>query len=199
VSLLALRERSVFDIGCSYGEHLVHFGPGSVGVTIERKEVEYAQERGIDVRYGNVEEGFVLDAPADVVWANNIFEHLLSPHGFLINLREQVHDDGVLILGVPSIPRFRWLMRFAKFRGALHESHINFFTRDTLRHTVEQAGWRVETVRGYRFKNAFLDRLLDPIYPHFYVVAKKNPAFKYSAGRSRELRGYRNAPTELLT
>ena len=193
VSHFGLREKKVLDIGCSYGEFLVHFGQGSVGVSIEKEEVAYAQQKGIDIRYGNIEsEEFVLDEQFDVIFANNIFEHLYSPHYFLCTIKKYLKPGGTLILGVPCVPKIVSLLPISKFHGALASGHINFFTKDTLRFTAERAGWKVDEVRGFRFAPAHLDHLLDPIYPHFYVSATADPEFQYPEKRLRELAGYGN-------
>lgn len=191
VSIFGLDKKSVLDIGCSYGEFLSHFGEGSVGITIIKDEVEYGRQKGLDIRYGNVEsEDFTLEEKFDVVFANNIFEHLYSPHSFLCNVRNFLKPGGVLILGVPSIPKIVFLLRVRKFRGSLAGAHINFFTRDTLAKTVEKGGWHLHMIRGFHFKHAVIDRLLDAIYPHFYAVATIDPDFSYSKKRMRELVGY---------
>ena len=190
-SYAGLEQRAVLDLGCSYGEFLTHFGPHSVGVTIEPKEVAYGKEKGLDIREGNIEDPhFAIAEQFDAIFANNLFEHLYSPHAFLIKLKEFVGPEGTLVLGVPCIPKIVSLLRLKKFRGSLAGGHINFFTKDTLCHTVLQAGWRVECVRGFRFVNPFLDHLLDFIYPHFYVVARPDPQFAYSEKRLKELAGY---------
>lgn len=191
VKSFGLDKKSVLDLGCSYGEFLVHFGPGSVGITITNEEVEYGKKRGLDIRYGNVESNdFVLEERFDVIFANNIFEHLYSPHAFLCKIKKYLKPDGILILGVPCIPKIVSLLYINKFRGSLAGAHINFFTRDTLIKTVESAGWSIQTTRGFHFLNKFIDRLLNPIYPHFYVVAQIDGNFKYTDKRMKELAGY---------
>ena len=183
--------KSVLDIGCSNGEFLVHFGQDSIGLTVLEEEVSAGQEAGLDVRLANVEDdNFSLDCKFDVIFANNIFEHLQSPHNFLIRIKEFLKPGGLLILGVPCIPYLTPLVRLKKFRGSLASLHINFFTRSSLIKTVQYAGWDVHEARGFRFRNAVLDYLLNPIYPHFYVIACANPDFRYSAKRVKELEGY---------
>lgn len=172
-----LGRKKVLDVGCSYGEHLVHFGPGSAGLTLVPAEVEEGKKRGLDVRYGHVEKpGFSLPERFDVVWANNLFEHMLSPHQFLHTAASLLAPGGVLILGVPVIPPLRFVTRLPRFRGALASSHVNFFTGRTLRETVARAGFRVRECRSFRFASVFLDRLLDPVSPHLYAVAEVSPA-----------------------
>ncbi len=191
-----LGAKRVLDIGCSYGEFLVHFGKGSVGVSINPEEVAFGKAQGIDIREGNIEDtNFTLNERFDVIFANNIFEHLYSPHAFLIRVRTFLNEGGVLILGVPTVPVITSLMRWRKFRGALAEQHINFFTKDTLALTIERGGWTVQHMRGYHYMNSTLDHMLDPIYPHFYATARPTPKFAYSEKRMKELAGYHHTPT----
>lgn len=193
VRIFNLDKKAVLDIGCSYGEFLQKFGPGSAGITITPEEVEYGKSRGLDIRYGNIESNdFVLVEKYDAIFANNLFEHLYSPHDFLCKIKTYLKPNGILILGVPCIPKIVSLLRINKFRGSLATAHINFFTRDTLIKTVEKGGWKPMTTRGFHFANKLLDRLLDPIYPHFYVVATVDNDFKYSEKRMKELAGYLN-------
>lgn len=193
VTTLNLDTKRVLDIGCSYGEFLAHFGRGSIGVTITNDEVLYGKKKGLDIRYGNIEStDFVLNETFDVIFANNIFEHLYSPHDFLCKVKKYLKPGGVLVLGVPCIPKIVSLLKLNKFRGSLAGAHINFFTRDTLIKTVERAGYNITSTRGFHFKNKIIDHLLDPIYPHFYVTGAPKPDFKYSEKRMKELAGYPN-------
>lgn len=191
VSLFHLDKKAVLDIGCSYGEFVAAFGPGSTGITIKNEEALYGVSKGLDIRAGNIEDdSFNLKEKYDVIFANNLFEHMFSPHQFLQTIKPLLNKDGILILGVPCIPKIVSLLRFRKFCGSLSDAHFNFFTRDTLMKTVEYGGWTISATRGFHFKNNIIDSLLNAIYPHFYVVATINPDFKYSEKRMRELSGY---------
>lgn len=172
VRIFGLDKKSVLDIGCSYGEFTAHFGKGSVGITISKDEVAYGRSKGLDIRHGDIEaKDFILEEKFDVVFANNIFEHLYSPHDFLQRVKNYLKPNGILILGVPCIPKVVSLLRLKKFRGSLAVSHINFFTRDTLIRTVESAKWKPIMIRGFHFSNKVIDHALDVVYPHNYVVA----------------------------
>lgn len=188
-----LRTRSVFDIGCSYGEFLKHFGKGSVGLTIVEEESDYNNETGLDVRVGNIEsEDIPVTEKFDVVFANNILEHLYSPHGFLVKIKDYLNEDGEIIIGVPCIPKIVWLWNITKFRGSLAVGHINFFTRQSLQKTIERAGYIVIANRSFHSKNKFIDWCLNLISPHQYVVAKPDAKFEYHEKRLKELSGYKN-------
>lgn len=192
INIFDLKSKAVLDMGCSYGEFLVHFGPGSLGITIIQEEADYGRIKNLDIQYGNVEsDSFYLGGRKfDIIFANNIFEHLYSPHGFLLKIKNYLKPDGCLILGVPCVPNVKQLIKLAKFRGSMASGHINFFTKFTLENTVKMAGWDIVATRGFHFKNKLIDQLLNPIYPHFYIVAKVNNNFGYSDKRKKELLGY---------
>jgi SAM-dependent methyltransferase len=139
----------------------------------------------------NVEDpNFSVGKKFDVVWANNFFEHMNAPHLFLSKMKEQLADDGILILGVPVIPHVPFLTYLKKFRGAYAVSHVNFFTRKTLIETVRAAGWEVKEARLFYFGNTWLDAILNCVAPHIYVIAKPKKDFAYAEKRMMSLRGY---------
>ncbi len=184
----SLRNKAVLDLGCGSGQHLIHFGEGSIGVTSAKNEVGYGKEHGLQMIFGNVEQidKLPLQNQFDYIWANNLFEHLLSPHAFLMKLKNISNENTQIILGVPMIPRHASLLKVSKFRGALASNHINFFTKKSLKLTVERAGWFVKEIRPFIFKNTFLDFLVSPWSPHLYCVASNNVNFKYSDKKVHE-------------
>lgn len=191
IRAFALDKKAVLDIGCSFGEFTALFGAGSTGITIARDEAAYGRRRGLDIRYGNIEaDDFSLLRTYDCLFANNLLEHLYSPHAFLCRIKRFLKPEGILVLGVPCIPKIVPLLHLRKFRGSLAVAHINFFTRDTLIKTVERAGWKALMTRGFHFSHAGIDWLLNPLYPHVYVVASIDPTFVYAEKRKKELRGY---------
>lgn len=191
VQRFSLDKKTAVDIGCSEGYYLAHFGTGSMGVTIIPEHIAAAKERGLAVVEGNIEDpAFSLPKKFDIAWANNLFEHMNSPHLFLMKVREFLKPDGLLILGVPVIPWFSFLTRFKRFRGAYAASHVNFFTRRTLIETVRAGGWTVREARSFYFKNGAIDALINSLAPHIYIVAHPTPGFAYPNKRLRSLRGY---------
>lgn len=186
--LYGLSEKAILDIGCGYGEYLRHFGANSVGITTTDDEVEYGKDNGLAIFFANAEclDRIKFDDKFGGIWANNLFEHLLSPHSFLMKLKSFSRNEAVLILGVPVVPKFVSMIRFKWFRGSLASNHINFFTHKTLGLTVERAGWKVREIRSFVFKNKFLDTLIQPFSSHFYVVAMNDSNFLYPPKKIKE-------------
>jgi SAM-dependent methyltransferase len=185
VNRFTLKDKKVLDLGCGYGEYMALCGKTSLGITTKLEEIDYGKANDVRIVYGNVEElGSVPELQKEkfeVMWSNNLFEHLLAPHAFLNSLKHYAGDDTLLILGVPVVPFPPDLMKMRKFKGAISVAHINFFTRDTLKLTAERAGWQVLEARPFIFSNKLLDHLVGIIAPHIYVIAKNDPAFTYHA------------------
>lgn len=183
LKIYQLDKKKVLDIGCSYGEHLIHFGKGSKGIDIVPQHLEYCKKINLEVVGGNIENSIPLNETFDVIWCNNLIEHLVAPHLFLIRLRKLLRDDSILILGAPIIPKIFILRRLRRFRGYLAQAHLNFFTPATLRLTVERAGYRVKENRSFYFRNSLLDKLLNLITPHVYLICQKTRNFQYPPKR----------------
>ena len=188
VDTFSLGSKKVLDLGCSFGEHLVCFGKDSLGLTTTVEEVAYGKAHGIRIIQGNVElvDDVVGDEQFDVIWANNLFEHLISPHSFLIRMKKVSNEGNMLIMGVDVLPSFLFLTRWQKFRGALAKAHVSFYTMETARLTIEAAGWKVEEMRPFFLPIAFLDRLLALLAPHVYVIAKNDSTFRYHEKKRKE-------------
>jgi SAM-dependent methyltransferase len=181
--------KKVLDMGCGYGEYMQRFGKNSVGITTTQGEVDYGKAHNIDIRFGNVEllkNTLPVQKEFDMFWGNNLFEHLLSPHAFLVNLKQYAKDDAILILGVPMVPKVVSLIKLKKFRGSLASPHINFFTKDTFKLTVERAGWNVLDIRSFAFSSPTLDHATSSLIPHLYLVAQNNPNYEYPVKKVKE-------------
>lgn len=185
-----LGNKKVLDIGCSYGEFLAKFGKDSLGITVSQKEVDWGEYKGLNIKIGNVEEDFDTEEKFDAIFANNIFEHMLAPHLFLLKIKKYLKEDGILILGVPCVPYIQPLVYLRQFAGSLSPAHVNFFNRYTLQLSVAYGGWKVSKNSGFYFTNKILDYLFNFICPHFYVTAKVDKDFKYDGKRLLELVGY---------
>lgn len=182
---------AVLDVGCGFGEHLSFFGAGSVGVTTKDEEVGFGRVKNLAIIKGNAEKinEIGLNKKFSIIWANNLLEHILSPHAFLVKIKAVSKDNSLLVLGVPVVPKITSLVRLRKFRGVLADSHVNFFSKEALELTVSAAGWRVESIRPFLFSNKKLDSLFSCVAPHLYVTARNDVGFFYSDKKMKEWRG----------
>ena len=71
------------------------FGANSTGTTSKDEKIQFGAAVGLDIRLGNVEklDGVIPTSDLyDVFWANNIFEHFVSPHAFLVQMKSMQHQ-----------------------------------------------------------------------------------------------------------
>lgn len=190
-----LGSEPVLDVGCGVlTPHLRHFGPGSIG--LDGAEVE-PPDRCHFVRWNfssdipTLLDGEGLPRAFEFVWCQDVFEHVLSPHEFLLNLRRALRPDGLLFLGVPLINRLGPLADNRRnplnyFRGFLSQDHVNFFTFRTLKYTVEFAGlelrdWYSPFFKGWKRPPRF------GIEPVVIMVLSPVPGFEYGPKAAKVL------------
>ena len=187
-----LDKKAVLDIGCSYGQHLIHFGPGSAGIDAVEKNVEFCRALGFDVTMTNVEDGLPdFGRQFDAIYCSNLLEHLVAPHLFLLRLHALLKPDGLLFVHVPTMPPLqivdRLLKRVIGHNGYLASEHINAFTPRTLAFTIERAGFTVDDVAFVGARGRGLLSLGEPIFRELGItamaVARRNPNFEYPEKR----------------
>lgn len=175
----SLDRARVLDVGCGEGSHLAHFGPGSVGLELREQAVGAARARGLDVRQWEVGEGIPpeLAGAFDAVWSSNLLEHLVSPHLFLLDTHPALRPGGLLLAVVPIARR----LAVGPWRGFLAADHVNFFTPNTLRLTVERGGFDVEYLGSPSLARwpRRAGSLLRAIAPNLLVVGRRIEGFAY--------------------
>lgn len=102
----------VLDVGCGYGDQLFYFkerGYKVYGLEPSRHRATFASRLlGTDILNSPVEGDEVrrnlrqLGGKFDVIYLNQVFEHLYDPLSVAKLLREFLDDDGVLMIGVPD-------------------------------------------------------------------------------------------------
>lgn len=139
------------DIGCGNFIHLRNFAAGSVGLDgrdlIAPPGYLFARWNfEVDISEALAARG--LPRCFRTILCNDVLEHVLGPHQFLLSVRRVLDDNGLLFLGVPLVnplafPTMQTRSNvFNYFCGFLSQDHVNFFTFSTILHTVKFAGFR---------------------------------------------------------
>jgi SAM-dependent methyltransferase len=138
-----LDRASVLDVGCGYGNCLIHFGPGSAGIDNGPEETAFVRALGLDVHQLDVEEPHPLEGIGqfEYVWVSDMLEHLDAPRLLLRNLHPAV--GGALLLHVSVLPGLtRSLMRRIGEIPFDRDVHYHQWTVDTIQHLLRRAGYR---------------------------------------------------------
>jgi SAM-dependent methyltransferase len=184
--------KAMLDIGCGYGQHLIHFGPGSAGIDAVESNVAFCDALGFDTILANVEDGLPdFGRPFDGIFCSNLLEHLVAPHLFLLRLHGLLAENGRLFVHVPTMPPLpivdRLIKRAIGHNGYQASEHINAFTPRTLAFTVQRAGYIVEDVVFVGARGRRVLGLAEPVFRELGIsamaVARPDPAFHYPEKR----------------
>jgi glycosyltransferase involved in cell wall biosynthesis len=183
----------VADIGCASGyvsRELAARGCRVTGVD----QLQPPEDAGLEqfVKADFHDSNFPLDAGTfDYVLLLDVVEHVRSPELFLHTLRHSCDSgrDVKVILSTGNIGFFvtRLALLFGWFnygaRGILDMSHTRLFTFATARRLLEQAGYRIDEVRGVPapFPLAFGDGVLSRIAlaVNRLLIRISKPLFSY--------------------
>jgi 2-polyprenyl-3-methyl-5-hydroxy-6-metoxy-1,4-benzoquinol methylase len=154
--------RRVLELGAAAGHMTRALVEQRCRVTaVERDEgaVQQLQSIAEDVVLGDLDDPRVfadLDAIYDVVLAGDVLEHLLHPQEVLNRASRLVKPGGRIVISVPNVAhadvRLTLLLGKWEYRpwGLMDEGHTRFFTLDSLRVLVRNAGLTITEMHRVR-------------------------------------------------
>lgn len=155
-SLLPSRKfNSLLEVGCANGANLKFFS--------EQLGIQPSQVVGVDVCQGEdrVDLDFQFfhsslesylansDRRFDLILLSDVLEHIYNPWRALGALKSLLNPGGLLLVSVPNIENLNYVLAVAtgKFAytstGLFDETHIRFFSLETLAMSLEQHGYQV--------------------------------------------------------
>lgn len=136
-------QHQVLDIGCGDGAFMLPFvnrGITCHGLEPSQRSGEMARQRGLDVTVGYMTADTRLpSAPYDAFVSRQVLEHVDDVSGLLQGIRLNCKAGAVGIVEVPRLEKALQDLRFYDF----FPDHVNYFTVDTLRSTLELNGFEV--------------------------------------------------------
>jgi len=133
------------DVGAYTGvfvEIAAQHGWDAYGVEPSQWAVAQARERGLHMIEGTLASPELTDASFDVVTMWDVIEHVADPLGELVQADRLLKPGGLLVVHTMDIDS-----GFARLMGGrwpwLMEMHIYYFSRRTLKHLLEKAGFTV--------------------------------------------------------
>jgi SAM-dependent methyltransferase len=146
----------LLDFGCGpcyFLERAVRNGWDAHGVEVGAWSREAAAARGVSDRLflGLLAEQKFPDGHFDVVYSNQVFEHLARPREDLRELRRVLRPGGVLYLNVPNYHRLPVMADVDDFVLDMPMAHVNYFSPRTLGRLVGVL--RLSTYGGLKWEN----------------------------------------------
>lgn len=180
---LVEKNKKILDVGCASG-YLASFlkQKGCIidGIDTDKGSIEKAKE------YCNAYISDIskekIEGKYDVIILGDILEHLVSPDEVLLKLKENLKNDGYIIISIPNIvniyPRLKILLGYFDYEeiGIFDRTHLRFFTQKSFKKLIYETGYKIEKLEYtpipiYLKFPQFPKFLLNPIYYLLSVLA----------------------------
>jgi len=189
----AFSSKKVLDIGSSYGNTLLYWAEGSIGIEIQDSCRQFLSHFGYRTISTNVENSLNTDTTFEAVYSNNLIEHLVAPHLFLARIYSLLKDGGLIALGHPITPIYPFDRIWAAlgYKGMFAVEHINFFSTLGIEYWLKRSGFEILKQYSKPFDRIGVDRLgflnkaIGAFSLHALTVAKKIDGYKYPSKRHR--------------
>jgi predicted TPR repeat methyltransferase len=133
------------DIGCWTGSFVAaasERGWDAMGIEPSGWAVERAQQRGLDVRLGDLQFAGLEPGRFRCVAMCDVIEHLLDVRGAIRIAADLLEPGGVLYQTTPDASGMLSRLMGRRWWSVL-PMHVQYFTRDSMRLLLEQCGLRV--------------------------------------------------------
>jgi 2-polyprenyl-3-methyl-5-hydroxy-6-metoxy-1,4-benzoquinol methylase len=186
--------KTTLEFGCGFGTFsaLVKegFGAETWAVEIDRNAANQAAKRVDKVINADASDAInkITDHYFDCIFFLDVLEHLADPYSLLLNLKNKLTREGVIIASIPNVKYYPNFIDFAikgnwdyQDAGTLDKTHLMFFTYKSILKMFTHLNYEVLTIKGInateskwlRFLNFLcLGSLEDLKYLQFVVVAR---------------------------
>lgn len=187
--------KRVLDIGCGEGTFIkqVKDKQGAEAWGIELMETPGKEaEKILDKVFIGPCENFLDELPDtyfDVIYCNDVLEHLVDPYSVLAALKYKLSEKGVVISSIPNI-RYHyafkqvWLKKNWEYEGhgIFDKTHMRFFTKKSIAKMYTDQGYtivshkginRTRSLKPYLYNIPFFFTAMDMFYLQYATVARK--------------------------
>lgn len=193
IEYLPSNAKKILDVGC---------GNGAFAFIMKEKNnaevwgIEYMEEQGIEAKskldkvFVGMCEDFVDELPDnyfDVIYFNDVLEHLAYPDEVLKKIKTKLSSKGVVISSIPNM-RFYGTFRRLLFskdwkyddHGVMDKTHLRYFTSKSIRRMFKESGYSInkheginksKSLKPYLFYVLTLFTQLDMRYVQYATVA----------------------------
>ena len=155
----------ICEIGCGNGQNLIKFqnkGFTVWGIEPDADARELALESLTNIFDGTVDNlpQAITDRKFDIVLMSHVLEHFLDINAAIINAKNLLKEDGILIIEVPNCKAIGFDTYLEEWPMSDIPRHLNFFTPESLKKVVTQHNLEIidEKYLHYfrQFSNQFL-------------------------------------------
>jgi len=146
LNISTIEIKNVLDIGCGYGFFLLYCkekGIKSFGVEIAKETSSWAQEQGMEVFNGTLQEAPFQRGSFDLVTSFHCLEHSLNPELEVFKISSLCRENGIFLLAVPNAFSLVAEDSFSTWKWKSWPAHLFYFSPNNLQILLERAGFEV--------------------------------------------------------
>lgn len=133
------------EIGSNDGYLISQFGDNAVGVDSSADMCQVALDRGVNTVNALFDEAVAVtlldnNGPAQVVMANNVFNHANDPVAFARSVQLLLADDGLFVF---EVPYWASMIQSGRFVDMVYHEHPSYFTVKSVWNLLKTAGLEI--------------------------------------------------------
>jgi SAM-dependent methyltransferase len=133
------------EIGSNDGYLIGQFGDNAVGVDSSADMCQVALDRGVNTVNALFDKAVAVtlldnNGPAQVVMANNVFNHANDPVAFARSVQRLLADDGLFVF---EVPYWASMIQSGRFVDMVYHEHPSYFTVKSVWNLLKTAGLEI--------------------------------------------------------
>jgi len=195
VDFMPENAKTILDIGCGEGTFagfIKHkFDLEAWGIEMNTEPAKIAETILDKVLIGACENqiAHLPDNHFDVIYLNDVIEHLVDPYAVLADIKLKLTDNGVIITSIPNVRYFRVLKMLIynkewKYEkdGVMDKTHLRFFTSKSIQRMYKDLGFNIlshqginktKSIKPYLYNIPLFFTAMDMFYIQFATVVNK--------------------------
>jgi len=186
--------KKILDVGCGNGAFaLIAKDKNNAevwGIELMESEAKVA-ETVLDKVFTGPCEQFIQQLPEkyfDVIYFNDVLEHLADPYTILDIIKTKLSNDGVIITSIPNVRFYRTFSKVVFGKdwkyddfGIMDKTHLRFFTGKSIRRMYQELDYEIlihepinitKSLKPILFNIPLLFTQMDIRYLQYATVAK---------------------------
>jgi len=194
VALCPPNIKTLLDVGCSEGNFAAHIketkGIEAWGIEMMAEHGQKAVSKLDKVLIGTCESQLneLPDNYFDVIYFNDVLEHLTDPSTVLSAIKQKLNSNGVIISSIPNM-RYHKVLKDLIIKkdfkyandGVMDQTHLRWFTSKSIQRMYSDCGFEIishqginktKSLKPYLYSIPLLFSASDIFYIQFATVAK---------------------------